>query len=138
MNKSISQSTLNRLYDLLERSEYRLQSLSDIVYTTKAEEVSGLISQIEFDNWVRDFRVPDSKLRTELKTAMNELVNLPVANQYPDLKLNVTEEQILQYKLWGKAESRYKEVFGVTKVINSRPEWEAALQDINKELNLNN
>lgn len=135
MKKSISHSEINRLADLLEKAHQRIQSLSDVVFTTKSEEVSGTISQIEFDNWVRDFRIPDHKLMSDIIKQLGDLNHLPDAEP-PTLKLDVTEEQIEMYKNWGRVEKIYTEVCPLADPIkiNSFKEWEGAVQTINREL----
>lgn len=135
MKKSISHSEINRIADLLEKAHQRIQSLSDIVYTTKAEEVSGMISQIELDNWVRDFRIPDHKLMSDIIKQLGDLNHLPDAEP-PTLKLDVSENDIERFKAWGRVEHMYKEVcrFKDPITINSVQEWETALQTINREL----
>ena len=136
MNKSISHSDINRIADLLEKAHQRIQSLSDIVYTTKAEEVSGMISQIELDSWVRDFRIPDHKLMSDIIKQLGDLNHLPDAEP-PTLKLDVTEEQIEMYKNWGRVEKLYTEVCPLADPIKitTFKEWETVVQIINRELN---
>lgn len=135
MNKSISLSQINRIAELLEKAHQRLQSLSDVVFTTKAEEVSGTISQIEFDNWVRDFRIPDHKLMHDIIKQIGDLNHLPDF-EHPTLKLDVTQNDIDRYKAWGRVEHLYKEICPLLEpvTINSVQEWETALQTINREL----
>ena len=136
MKKSISPSEINRIADLLEKAYQRLQSLSDVVFTTKAEEVSGTISQIEFDNWVRDFRIPDHKLMHDIIKQIGDLNHLPDAEP-PTLKLDVTQNDIDRYKAWGRVEAMFRDVCPLLEpvTINSVQEWETALQTINRELN---
>lgn len=136
MKKSISHSEINRIADLLEKAHQRIQSLNDIVFTTKAEEISGELSQIEFDNWVRDFRIPDHKLMSDIIKQLGDLNHLP-DSEPPTLKLDVTEEQIEMYKAWGRVEKLYTEVCPLADLIKitSFKEWETVVQIINRELN---
>lgn len=136
MKKSISHSQINRIADLLEKAHQRIQSLSDIVYTTKAEEVSGMISQIELDNWVRDFRIPDHKLMSDIIKQLGDLNHLPDENLHPELRLNITKSDIDMYKSWGATEQLFREVcrFSDPVKIYSFVEQETALQTINREL----
>jgi hypothetical protein len=65
------------------------------------------------------------------------LSHLPVAPEpRPELKLQVTEQDIENYKMWGSAEERYRSVIGTKITINSWQEFESALQDLNKAIYL--
>lgn len=79
----------------------------------------------------------DRKTMKNLRDKIVELDRLPLADDKPVLKLNVTDLDIRRYKLWGSVESSYRRTFGNTISINSNQECESALQDINKELHLN-
>ena len=78
----------------------------------------------------------DRKALKNLRDKIVELDRLPLVDNKPVLKLEVTDLDIRRYKLWGSVEQYYKNTFDKVISINSNQEFEAALQDINKELHL--
>lgn len=79
----------------------------------------------------------DQKVMKYLRDMIVKLDRLPLVDDKPVLNLQVTETDIKRYKLWGSTEQFYKSTLDKTISINSNQELEAALQDINKELHLN-
>jgi len=79
----------------------------------------------------------DRKTMKNLRDKIVELDRLPLVDDKPVLKLDVTQQNIDNYKLWGQAEERHRQLFRSRITVNSWNEFEGALQDIDKELHLN-
>ena len=128
---------MNHLISTEEIESYKqtlLDAYNHIENNMIDEQIKAKQGGYNYDNTI------DLKRVHELRSMIITLSHLPIASDpKPVLKLDVTDLDIARYKLWGAVESSYRRTFGTANKIsiNSTQECESALQDINKELHLN-
>lgn len=125
MNHLISTEEIDNLKALL------LQAFNSVENEMIERQLTAKVLQYNYDN------TKDQSTLKALRSKIVELDRLPIAFKTNFIKTEVSEIDIMQYKLWGFAECSYKQITGNKIDINSQQEYEAALQDINKELHLN-
>jgi hypothetical protein len=125
---------MNHLISTEEIDDYKrtlLDAYNHIENNMIEEQIKAKQGGFNYDNTY------DLKRIIELRNMIVTLSHLPVVSDpKPELKLQVTEQDIDNYKMWGSAEERYRSVIGTKITINSWQEVESALQDLNKAIYL--
>jgi hypothetical protein len=125
---------MNHLISTEEIDNYKrtlLDALNHIENNMIDEQIKAKEGNYNYDNTI------DLKRTKELRNMIFTLTYLPIAPEPKTITTEVSKIDIMQYKLWGFAECSYKQITGNDITINSIQEYESALQEINKELHLN-